>query len=304
MLTVAMPARNHRQLTARALTSLFHSCRSCQNAVRFLLLDDASDPSEELSQLFSLFAQQVEAPLRAVRFPTRQHYTGVFNYALSQADGGDLFFLSNDMVLTPSFLHTVLAVSALNPEYGVIRGTSPFVTGHPEYRIEPPAPLGDQSQIFAFSAYQAERWGLEHRQDRLLSGDAVLVKAQCRAQIGLFDPHYWGYFSDLDYGLRVQRGGMKLICALGAWLEHTGAGHLKAGVGRQHADLAAAFGQREAEVQADYRHFRSKWDPTLPEVYRPGSLDLEALVAQGPLRDDHGEYRPPADRQLLIDRDF
>jgi GT2 family glycosyltransferase len=292
VLNIVMPARNGRALTASCLKSLYHITRSIAHQVRFLLLDDASDPAEDLVGLFTTFRSQVESQVRIVRFRERRHYTGVFNYGLHRCEEGDLFFVSNDMVVTPSFLFTLLAVSALDEKIGIVRGTSQFVTGHPEYRVVPQEPLRDYEDIERFSTYRSHRLGLAFEEDKLLSGDAVLIKKKARSAVSHFDPRYYAYFSDLDYGLRVRRAGFSLVCALGAWLHHDGAGHLKQEAHQDKAPLEEAFARRHRMVQSDYLQFRDKWSPELPEIYRAENLDFDELYAKEP-RTPEAPYSPP-----------
>ncbi len=294
-----MPARNDRAMTARCLRSIYHSTQSLGGQLELLLIDDASPTDDKLPELFTTFRGQISTRVTAVRFETHQHYTAVFNYALNFAAPGPLLFLSNDMVITPSFLTTLLAVSALSDEVGVVRGTSAFVSGHPEHRVEPPHPLQDQEQIFAYSRCIQQLRGLSFTEDVLLSGDAVLVTARCRREVGLFDPRFRAYFSDVDYGLRVQQAGLKLVCAKGAWLHHEGAGHLKAQARQQKLPAARAFDERYEQVQADYLQFRAKWDPSLPEVFAAEQLCCRSLLAQGDSVRDHGLYRPDESLRII-----
>lgn len=293
VLRIVMPARNGRRQTAACLNSLYHSTRSITDRVSFLLLDDASDKAEDLMGLFQSFQQQVSSQVDLVRFRERQHYTGVFNYGLHSSENHDMLFVSNDMALTQSFLTTLLAVSALDSDIGVVRGTSAFVTGHPEYRVEPEQPVRDYHDIERFSNYRGQRLGLAFEENKLLSGDAVLIKARAKSAVPRFDSRFYAYFSDLDYGLRIRRAGFKLVCALGAWLHHDGAGHLKVEARKDGEPLEVAFQQRHQMVQADYLKFRAKWAPELPEVYRAENVDFDALFESGPR---HGElaYKPPA----------
>lgn len=293
-----MPARNDRAMTSRCLRSLYYSTQSISAQVRFLLIDDASPAEDRLPELFTTFRGQVASTVEAVRFETHQHYTGVFNYALSHAVSGPMFFVSNDMVLTPSFLTTVLAASALSADIGVVRGTSAFVSGHPEHRLEPLQPLQDQEQIFAYSRYVQELRGLATSDDVLLSGDAVLITPACRDKVGHFDPRFRAYFSDVDYGLRVQQAGLRLVCAKGAWLHHDGAGHLKAQARTQKLPAAQTFDERYSQVQSDYLRFREKWDPTLPETFAAENLCCRTLLERAPTAQEHGEYRP--DPSLVV----
>ena len=77
------------------------------------------------------------------------------------------------------------------------------------------------------------------------------------------DLRFFGYFGDIDYGMRAHAAGFRLVCAKGAWLFHKGAGHIKADT----AGTNAAFARRMAWVRGAYQLFREKWDVTLPDSY-------------------------------------
>src|SRR6185437_11808987 len=84
--------------------------------------------------------------------------------------------------------------------------------------------LRDYEDLEAFSRYISGYWGVNYVEDRLLTGDSMLVSRAALDKIGTFDTRFFGYFGDIDFGLRLQRAGLKMVCAKGAWLWHEGAG--------------------------------------------------------------------------------
>ena len=279
-----MPARGAAGLTQLCLGSLLFSLRHFPGRHEVLLIDDAS-PGEDIQTLFQDFRLKSPQPVRIFRFEERVHYTGVFNLGLAHAQGDRIFFLSNDMQLTPHFLNTLAGVAGLRQDIACVRGTSTYTDSFPEYKVVPPFPPRGYEDVLAFSQYVSNHHGLAYRPDRLFSGDAVMLKRSILDRIGGFDPQFFGYYSDFDFGLRAQRAGFQLVCALGAWLQHEGAGHVK-----------AAPEARDELIQADYLKFRAKWGPQLPEQHQGVRYDFEALRARP--NDDFCAFTPGSARQL------
>lgn len=294
-LSVVMPARSGRALTAACLKSLFYTFQSMPGEVEFLLLDDASDPAYGISPMYAQFAEKIGRPVRAWRFTERQHYSGVFAFGLAKSTAPLVFFVSNDMQVTPSFISTLLGVAALVPEAGTVRGTSAYTDSFPDHKVVAPLPMRDYEDILSFSAWVAAHQRLAWVEDRLLSGDAILVRRALVDAIGVFDTDMYGYYSDLDYGLRAQRAGFRLVCAKGAWLHHEGAGHVKEEAAMDQRPFRDAHESRRTLIQAAYERFREKWDPTLPPRHEGVFYDFERLRStERRPRIDHEPFREVA----------
>ena len=168
MLSFIIPARSQPEETRLCLDSVLHAIRthSLERLSEFILLDDDSDPSLGITpRLFQPFRAATSAKVSITRFSSRQHYTGVLAYGLARAQGDNVFFISNDMFMTPAWLSTILAVAAISPTYGVIRGTAEVVDSHPEHQYAPPFEAGNPMQWITFSNYMAEQFGLHHVED-------------------------------------------------------------------------------------------------------------------------------------------
>jgi GT2 family glycosyltransferase/SAM-dependent methyltransferase len=263
-LSIIIPARGSRGDTAACLASVLHSIAVLRLSCELVLIDDASDREEKLLELFienRPAARQHKFII--ARAKKHQHYTGVFSIGLHLAMGDNVLFISNDMLVTPAFLTGLLAVSALRADFGIVRGTSNYVDSHPEHVVPMSSEVRTYKDVERFSYAMLERNGFAHTEDRELSGDAVLIKRSLIQSIGVMDLRFFGYFGDIDYGMRAGLAGFKLVCAKGAWLFHKGAGHIKA----DNAGVDAAFARRMAWVEEAYQAFREKWDRTLPGTY-------------------------------------
>jgi hypothetical protein len=285
MLSFIVPARNLRDVTAECLVSLNTAVHGLglQDSTEWILLDDNSAPADGVTDLFRSFKAASSAPCHVARFRAWQHYTGVFAYGLSVARGDNVFFISNDMYVTPAWLRTVLAVAAIDRRIGIVRGTSEICDSFPEHEVKPPFQERRADDLVEFAEYYARVRGLEHADDKFLSGDAVLVRRPVIDAVGVMDRQFFGYFGDPDYGLRVRRAGFRLVCAKGAWLKHYGQGHIKDQHLRTRESMDSLHAKRMSLVQAGWDKFRAKWDPALPPAFvNTLPVDWDRLVRDGP----------------------
>jgi GT2 family glycosyltransferase len=286
LISIILPARNNAKMTGDCMASVIHSVRTLNLKGEFILIDDASDAEDDLIGVFRHF--QTHAPdhkFVLVRTRKRLHYTGVFSVGLHLAKLANVLFVSNDMAMTPHFLYALLGVAALSGDFGVIRGTSNYTDSHPEHMVPPPDCIRSYTDILTFSRAMFEINGLAFTEDNLLSGDAILIKRAVLERVGVMDTRFFGYFGDVDFGLRCHLAGFKLICAKGAWLRHEGAGHLKTEVDKTKGDFSLVHQVRMRLVDDAYKLFRQKWDANLPAKYEGiDKLNLFAIAEKNRAR--------------------
>jgi GT2 family glycosyltransferase len=269
ILSVIIPARNGEAMTSSCLSAAIHSVDALDLPCEFILIDDASEPDENVLAIFQRARKTVpQHRFKIFRTRRRQHYTGVFSLGLSAATCDQIFFLSNDMIVTPIFISTLLQVSALGQDIGIVRGTSNYADAHPEHTVVPGSRISNYDEVLAFSGEVARQHGSNFTEDKLLSGDAVLIKRALVDAIGVMDLRFFGYFGDVDYGMRAHLAGFKLVCAKGAWLLHHGGGHVRREIALDpERSLVTARARRMELVEAAYGEFRGKWGGDLPEQY-------------------------------------
>jgi GT2 family glycosyltransferase len=276
LLSIIIPARSNPADTANCLTSVLYSLATLQLNCELVLIDDASEREQGLLEVFLKHRPGARQHRFVIaRSNKHQHYTGVFSIGLHLATGDNVIFISNDMLVTPFFLTALFGVSALRAEFGIVRGTSNYVDSHPEHMVSVPPGAKAYKDLETFSRAQFDREGLAFTEDNKLSGDAVLIKRRVIERIGVMDLRFFGYFGDVDFGMRAHGAGFKLVCAKGAWLFHKGAGHINDDV----RGGPAARTERTALVESAYQAFREKWDHTLPGRYTGlATLDFAGLV--------------------------
>ena len=282
MLSVITAARDNRQMTLNCLVSMEHTFRvlGMETLVEYILIDDESKPESGVVDLYREFRANGHR-VTILRFRRREHYTMGFSCGLSLAQGNNVLFVSNDMVLPPAYIKTLLAVSTLDDKWGIVRGTSQYTDCFPEYTVIPPTELSGYFDVCGFSEYIAKHRGLRFSKDTFLTGDAVLVKRSVIERIGVMDVRFFGFFGDIDFGLRAQRAGFDLVCAQGAWLWHEGAGWTKDKAMGDEAKRKQIQEERMREVEAAYEVFVQKWDPAMPRKYATiFDIDTQRLRAK------------------------
>ncbi len=263
-----VPARNNPQFTARCLGTILFAVNRLKLDCEFVLVDDASAPEENILEVFRRHRAEAQGhETKIIRSRKHQHYSGVFSIGLHHATRDLVFFISNDMAVTTSFVQALLLVSSLSRDFGIVRGTSNYVDSHPEHWVKPDTPLNTYQDIDAFSRNVFSANGCRYVEDQLLSGDAILIKRSLIERIGVLDLRFFGYFGDIDYGMRAHLAGFKLVCAKGAWLHHEGSGHLSHQIHQGTLTLEQARQSRYGLVESAYQEFRKKWTLTEPEVW-------------------------------------
>ena len=278
MPSIIVPARNAPEATAHCLASLLFSVTRLNLKCEFILVDDASDPAEKILDVFRQHRTNAAGhETKIIRSRKHQHYSGVFSIGLNCATRDVVFFISNDMIVTPTFLQATLLVSSLSRDFGIVRGTSNYTDSHPEHEVEPKERPKNFQEVDVFSRNVFSANACRYVEDQLLSGDAILLKRSLIERIGVLDLRFFGYFGDVDYGMRAHLAGFKLVCAKGAWLFHEGSGHVKYEMARRAVTIDEARDRRMTLVETAYREFRKKWHLPGPEVWGGGGGAPDAL---------------------------
>lgn len=131
MPSVIVPARNGFEQTSRCLGTLLYSLARLNLKCEFILVDDASDEAERIQEVFRNHRTSAKGhETKIIRSRKHQHYSRAFSIGQHFATRDVVFFISNDMIVTPYFLQTLLLVSSLSREFGIVRGTSNYVDSH------------------------------------------------------------------------------------------------------------------------------------------------------------------------------
>ena len=297
MISIAVLAHNSRDLLAECLGSLLTATAALQMGpgdVEWILVDDCSDADFGVPRTYRSFRAATTAPVRAMRFAQHRHYAYGVSAALSVARGREVLFVSHDMHVPPACLKTLLQLSAFRGGAGgsIIRPVSQHMDWAPACQVKPPLPPRTTDDVNRFGQLMSQRFGLAVSDYPILIGDAMLIDRRVIEKIGVFDSRFFGFWSDIDYGLRAQRAGFKLQVASGAWLHHAGSGFRREVVKARGAGAEEAVAnQIVGDATRAYALFREKWKMQLAEDMT--AVLAEDIASQGAAATGVREYEPP-----------
>lgn len=220
-MSIGMAAHGNARTTRKALDALF---ASATGDFELILVDDQS-PDDTLGIFVEARARHRNT--RVFSFKRNLDYGESVNAFLSHARGDRLLFLSNDIFATPAYLRALLATADAHPECGILRGCSNFVDkGTPQHMV--PMEGGETREAyFEFAEKIARRnRDAELLDERYLVGDAFLVTRPVIERIGTFDTRFIGYFTDVDFGLRAQIAGFRVVLERRAFAFHQTHGNI------------------------------------------------------------------------------
>lgn len=286
--TVGMSAYGNASIALIALRALFNAAHG---DFELLLVDDCSPDQGQVRDLF--LQTRAEHPnTRVFSFKKNLEYSGSLNCILSHATGKHVLFLSNDIFVTPGYLREMLAVQQGDPRHGIVRGCSNFVdTNLPLHTVAAPN-ISNSEDLFQVGHDIEQRHRGETVYDPLLTGDAFMVSRGVIDKIGTFDPLFYGYFADHDYGIRAQCAGFKLVLARGAFAYHLQGGNINT---LPPAEAEAKTKLRWNRVMENWARFKMKYRMPVEQPLHGETLDQlpwDTLNSQ-PFGPEH--YVAPAD---------
>src|SRR6266542_3348637 len=111
MLSICLLAHNSPALTRQCLHSLMRTFGAPHfqgHALEFVLVDDFSDPRNDVVGLFKQFKSTIAAPVTIIRLRSHQHYTHALSYGLSACHGDMILFVSHDMIVPPACVENLI----------------------------------------------------------------------------------------------------------------------------------------------------------------------------------------------------
>jgi GT2 family glycosyltransferase len=291
--TIAVAAHGNVDVTRHCLDAIL---RSASGDFELLLIDDCSPESVEMVSLYEEFS--IGRPnTKIYSFTENLEYTGSMSAILSHAAGQRVFFVSNDIFITPLYLKRLLEAADAHPRAGIVRGSSNFVdNGSPNHNIALAGPINNPRDLMNVAEEIDRRFGSTVLSDPYLCGDAFLVTRSVIDAIGAFDPRFFGYFGDMDYGLRARIAGFDLVLVPAAFayhLAHTNFTYLP------EDQLKAKLERRKTRVGENWERFKLKYElPVSLPLLSWEKFDWDALakVAFDPQR----HYSAPRDFQRYL----
>jgi len=261
----------------------YETTRHCLNAIlaaldgdfELILVDNGSPDDGKIFQLF-LDTTRNHNNTKIYKFPENIEYSGAVDCILSHASGEKVFFLSNDIFTSEAYFRCLIDISNENKHLGIVRGVSNFVDNDKlTHNINTSKEIKHFDDIKKYSVSLLSQKKSLFLEEDYLTGDAFLVKKEVISKIGTFDPLFFGYFADHDFGIRVQRAGYKLGVACGAFAYH----HQDANFNYLPKDVRnKQINSRWSKVFENWARFKLKYDLPISMAYTSiNDIDWQAL---------------------------
>lgn len=189
--------------------------RSDYSTFKMLVVDNGSDPKHAHNLRAEDFGAEVMWLDRNYGFAEGNNRG--MKYAFSH--GADyVFLLNNDTIVDPTMLSELVRLAEADPSVGI---AGPII-----YYTDAPDRVWFAGMRFRDGLYVVRRGlhlnpPLKAAEDvDFISGCGMLIRRSVLKEIGFFSSDYFMYYEDLDYCVRAQRGGFKLICATNARMWH------------------------------------------------------------------------------------
>jgi GT2 family glycosyltransferase len=140
------------------------------------------------------------------------------NFGVEKATGEILVLLNNDIVVTTGWLEKFYA-HLQNSELGLV-GPAVNFSGN-----ETQVPIGYQDirEVDAFAKFFTQRYSQPPFDVRVVPFHCVAMRRDTWDRVGPLDSRFGlGMFEDDDYSLRVQRIGLRTVCADDIFIHHWG----------------------------------------------------------------------------------
>lgn len=261
-ISIGIAAYGNAEATRRCLEALF---KSTKGDYELILINDNS-PDEGLTSSTFTWARSIHNNTLIYEASDRNiEYSGSVNLLLSHAKGDKIMFVSNDIFVTPYYFRAALQASTAASDWGIIRGSSNFVdNGLASHNIQPDKSIENLEDIFNESLILYSVFADLYAPDRFLTGDAFIVNRQLINKIGSFDPLFYGYFADHDYGLRAQIAGMQILLVPGAYAFHEEGSNVSY---LNEEDQARKLSLRWARVYENWARFKLKYGISVEAPY-------------------------------------
>jgi GT2 family glycosyltransferase len=294
-ISIGIAAYGNSETTRRCLEALF---KSAEGDFELILINDNSPDEGRTSNLYR-WAKSIHKNT-SIYESTQQNieYSGSVDLVLSQARGDKIMFVSNDIFVTPYYLGAMLEASQSISNWGILRGSSNFVdNGLASHNIQPGTSIESLDDIFAESQTIYALYSTLHVTDLFLTGDAFVVNRDLINKIGVFDPLFYGYFADHDYGLRSQIAGLEIILVPGAYAFH------QAGINISYlsqADQLNKTSERFARVYENWARFKLKYGISVETPYT-SMHDIEwQTLSSAPFNPDTHHISPKSYESLRV----
>ncbi len=197
---------NHLEETRPCLESLF---RCTTVPTRLIIVDNGSEPHVR-EFLRGVHPRGAIVDVSVIQNEANVGFPQAVNQGLRASTAPYACVLNNDLIFTPRWLETMIAVAEIDPMIGAVNPASSTLGEFP--------PQGVAVDDYAASLAGKSRHYVEVG---MCIGFCLLTKRQVLQTVGLFPEDVEKiFFEDEDFCMRVQQAGMRCVVAHGAYVHH------------------------------------------------------------------------------------
>ena len=210
--SVIVVAWNSADVLGRCLDQLL---RQDYPNYEIVVVDDGSDDG-------TLAVAEGASPsgeVRIVRSPANRGCPHARNLGLREAEGEIVAFVDADGFAAPDWLRSVVAAFDADETIGGVASTV-FFDRNPMVINGAGGVVNRQGWAADLSMNESYEWAEIASEALYPMGCGMAVRRSAVARVGLFDDRMLNYYDDVDYGIRLWRGGYRVVVAADAWIDH------------------------------------------------------------------------------------
>jgi len=157
--------------------------------------------------------------VRIVRSPANRGCPHARNLGLREAEGEIVAFVDADGFAAPDWLRSVVAAFDADETIGGVASTV-FFDRNPMVINGAGGVVNRQGWAADLSMNESYEWAEIASEALYPMGCGMAVRRSAVARVGPFDDRMLNYYDDVDYGIRLWRGGYRVVVAADAWIDH------------------------------------------------------------------------------------
>ena len=207
-----------------------------------IVVDNASTDATQ-DYLLSLEDKRIKIILNQ----NNEGFARANNIGIKEASGEYLVFLNNDTVVTKGWISKLVNYLDGHPEIGLIGPVTNFCGN--EAKIDVTYTTLEEMDKFAYH-YTKSNEGI-FSDIRMLAFYCVGIRRDTLDKVGLLDENFGiGMFEGDDFSLRIERLGLRIVCAEDIFIHHFGQASFKKLIDN---------GQYNSLFEANKKYFEQKW---------------------------------------------
>ncbi len=214
--SIIIPVFNKAALTRHCLSTLRPTLEGAGDG-EVIVVDNAS--SDETPHVLAEFPW-----IKVIRNERNLGFAAANNQAAREARGRYLVLLNNDTEAKPGWLAAMLQ-AAHEPDVGIVGARLLYPNGTLQHAGVYFAPLGLGRAAF-YAAHDLigapgnHPYAQKRRAYQAVTAACMVTPRELYLELGGLDEGYWNGYEDVDYCLKVDERGLRVICAGDAVLTH------------------------------------------------------------------------------------